>query len=509
MPSEIPLKENLCSLAALNIDVPVKTSTDVLRIAFYFSNKEADLIIPPKKIKEYYSWIDNPERETKKFKLNGSQKRIIMKLLNKVAYKPEMKERHKMWNKLAHHIHPTRYEYEFPEAVNALRAMNSSTTAFKKTKTFNSLVTNAPDLYSKLELLKKRPGIFARQLNELLSKHNNLTVLTAFQECGIKISNKVLFELYTYYEKRAADIPRKVFVPGAKKPVELTSLPKLSANKISEIQEIILDILYQKFEELTPLNKVYLDENLKKIPVPTNMKTLEDSLTPVIRGQRNPIDLDKRYALLYCCWDGSTDLDFTVSILGQDNSICKVGYGGSDKSFDNTILFSGDNTGDHAHNSELISVDLENTSAKYILAQVNVYANRSEDSNAFKGSNASLGIMARDDVLQSTHWQPKTVQFAMNPTVNAKSLHAFMLDVEAKEWILIDEVGSSRQVSTGDAVLKYIKEISKSPKFSVYDLLLMHTNARGELVPEIEEADQVFMFDDFSKDYTETIKYML
>lgn len=94
MPSSIPFKENLCMVASLGMSVPVKTSTDVLRIATYMSNGTTDLILPPKVIREN-AWttkrIENPDRVKAKFKnFKRSERRYLLGLLEKVVDVKEM-----------------------------------------------------------------------------------------------------------------------------------------------------------------------------------------------------------------------------------------------------------------------------------------------------------------------------------------------------------------------------------------------------------------------------------
>jgi len=111
MPKVIPFKENLCMVAKLGIDVPVKTPTDVLRIATYMSNGTTDLILPPKQIREN-AWSstlsDNPDRETAKFrKFKRRERRYLISLLDKVADASEMSLKKDRWIRLGEILHPS------------------------------------------------------------------------------------------------------------------------------------------------------------------------------------------------------------------------------------------------------------------------------------------------------------------------------------------------------------------------------------------------------------------
>jgi len=520
LPEDIPFKENLCMVAGTGVkDLPVKTATDVLRIAAYLSHGHSDLIVPPKMIREsaWASPVPNPERKARHFNLTEEQKEYIVSLLEKLAgdsgkalpyYAAEMKERHKQWNKLAHHIHPGRFAEKYPRAVAALRAMNSSTEEFKKIRTFNSLVENAATFKGKLKLLRQRPGMLARSLNALIIHYHKKfdKIMDALVEVADKISNKVLFELWTYFEARTKEMPRKVKPKGARRPVSLPALPAMPEEQVEAVKEAIWRALRRKAEKKEPMGKVWVDPELKKIPLPTDLRNMTEQMRPVITGQRNPLGVEKRYLNLFCAWEGSTDLDFTVSILNKDGSVEKVGYGGTGfKTRDNSILHSGDNTGNYQYNSEIVSIDLQKTNAKYLLAMVNVFSGTMAD------NNTKIGFEERDKVFKSNIYRPETTAHTMFFNSQARRTNLFIIDVETKEWIMVDEDGANTAVANIDSINEYIKQISELPNPSVYDLLMMHAETRGELVDDehVEEADVVFKFEDFSHDYVKTLEFML
>jgi len=72
LPKEVPFKETLCALASFGLDVPVKTVTDVLRIAVHMSGGDVSLPKVPRKTVKANAWtkrrIANPARELFKFK---------------------------------------------------------------------------------------------------------------------------------------------------------------------------------------------------------------------------------------------------------------------------------------------------------------------------------------------------------------------------------------------------------------------------------------------------------
>jgi hypothetical protein len=55
-----------------------------------------------------------------------------------------------------------------------------------------------------------------------------------------------------------------------------------------------------------------------------------------------------------------------------------------------------------------------------------------------------------------------------------------------------------------DAVRPYME----APKFSLYDLVMMHVEARGGEIVEVENAETKFNFDDYSYSYINTLLLM-
>jgi len=62
--------------------------------------------------------------------------------------------------------------------------------------------------------------------------------------------------------------------------------------------------------------------------------------------------------------------------------------------------------------------------------------------------------------------------------------------------------------SNDSELQKLIDYYTEEPKVNVYTLLELHTS-RGEQTDNIEEADTLFMFDDFSKSYEKIAGLML
>ncbi len=529
MPKMIPFKENLCMLAAKNIDVPVKTATDVLRIAAYMSGLGSDLIIPPKKIKEN-GWsnklIVNPAYGTNKFrKFKRPEKRYLLSLLNRVANVGEMKTREGRWLRLLNMLNPQDYKKKYPKAYEAAYRLRNQSTKLQllKSDTKNGFKRNPKVItwkgklwraYQKsfldgLIMQKERPGEFARALDALLRNNPDHIdeILRHFKESAIKVSNKVLFELITHFKKRKVTQERSVFIPGARVPVVLPTLPVMKVDIIQEIEDTIWLVFIEKFKLLPNLGKVWIDEDLKKIPLPTNMKTLDDSKEIVIRGTRSPMGEDVIMINGYIYWTAGIDLDLSMTFLNPENGSNKV------CSFRNKTPMSGvQHSGDIIPRmpgtyAEYIGVNIKGVLAqgfRYGLLTVKNFAGGS-----LNDVGAIVGFQEVNVLELSKTWLP-TNAIASTKLGSTASVTALVLfDFQENEWILVDIDLKKIPVADGTEFVNYIETLAIPPKMSVYSLLEMHVNARGEKVSKPVDAETLFKFEDYSTSYEDIIKFML
>ena len=73
---------------------------------------------------------------------------------------------------------------------------------------------------------------------------------------------------------------------------------------------------------------------------------------------------------------------------------------------------------------------------------------------------------------------------------------------------ILDKSGIPVASSDINGLLEAIKPYCELPKFSVYDLLVLHVKNRGSIVESKEDADKVLNFGDFSESYVGILEYM-
>ena len=516
-PDKIPFKENLCTLFSMGIDLEVKlTVTDILRICTGLSGGDVSLPpIPPQKI-QLNRWSsrkeDNPARELFKFKkFSRSERRKIMELFERTncdATEAVIKDQR--FIRLAEILHPGEYKTKFPKAFAMFNAIRN-----EKVQSWNGKVNSAfrKSVESGLAVLSERPGEFMRRLDALVRtySHKEELILSTLSTVASKVSNKVLFEAYTHFEGRKKDnFNRTIMVKGARRRTKLPDLYALNSTTVDAIQNTINKALIGKFSTMEKLGKVYVDEELKKIPLPTNMRSASSSLRPIIRGQRSPIgNQNAKVIRAFVHWfdeHGNQDIDLHGILMGI-GKVASIGWNsGHNKSYG---TFSGDVRHRQGACAEYVDIIVEEAlkdGFKYAVLTANNYNGGSFESV----TDCTVGYMERENAEVNQMFKPDSIANCMRLTNQSSNTLMSVIDLETRESIHLD-IDQNGVVASNDInqLLESIKPYCELPKFSVYDLALLHVDGRGgELVNTCEEADQAFTFEEMSASYVEIMKLM-
>lgn len=520
-PEVIPFKENLCTLAGMGLDVPVKTVTDVLRVAVSMSGGDISLPkVPRSKIKtnRWSSVLSlNPRRELFKFKkFTRKERKFLLGLIEKTNCDiSEAVLKDQRWLRLGEILHPGEYKTKFPKAFKMFNAIRNQKK--HKVQSWYGKLNNAfaKSFEAGLKVLTERPGEFMRRLDALVRSDegeiHQKEILTTLEKVAAKVSNKVLFEAYTHFDKRAsAKTDRTIMVKGSRKRTKLPDLAPIDQSIIDAIQNSINKSLINKFSTLPTLGKVWVDEQLKNIPLPSNMRSMNSSLKPRVRGQRIPMgNQNAKVIRAYVHWydeRGHQDIDLTATFLGI-GKIKHIGWNGEKNCKEG--CYSGDVRHRQGACAEYIDIDIAATlksGYKYVILDARNYNGGSFESV----TDCVFGYMEREHPAASMTFVPKTITDAIRLTSESSTTIVAMIDVETQEYIFldIDQDGIPVASANFNALLDAIKPYMEAPKFSVYNLVLMHVNARGGDLVEKHEAKALFSLNDFSESYVETLKLM-
>lgn len=514
-PTVIPFKENLCTLAGLGIEgLPIKTPTDVLRICVHLSGGDISLPKVPSTEVRGNRWssgkIPNVERLKFKFKkFTRSERRYILGLLEQTNCDPkEMVLRDQRWIRLGEILHPMEYKNKFPKSADAFNKIRN-----EKVKSWYSLLNEAFNIHLErgLKFLSQKPGEFSRRIDWLVRTYpDNLDLIMKYFNEAVKgTSNKVLYEVYTHFEGRTeVNTKRTIMVKGSRKVTELPTLPAIDKKIVESIHSKLFETLKDKFSTLESLGTCWIDEELKKIPLPTNMRSMNFSSKPTIRGQRVPLDNpDAKVIRPFIHWmdkSGNEDLDLSVTFVGEKSvdvlSYSQLRVGKS--------CHSGDVRYRKGPCAEYIDIDMKDAKSRgYKYAVIDV---RNFQGNSLKSVETVFGIMEREHPTENKTWLPETISSCQNLESESTNTLIAIIDFETMEYIMLDIDSSGAVYASGDVknTLKMIEQYTQLPKLSVYDLILLHVEGRGKQVTLDSNVDTYFKYEDFCNSYEETGKLM-
>lgn len=529
LPDHIPFKENLCMLAGLGLDIPVKGPTDVLRIAVYLSGGDISLPMIPKiskadksnkGIRSYFvsnrTESQNKEREKFKFKhFKRRERKIILSLLEKSNLDlGEMKLKLGRWLRLGEILHPGEYKDRFPKSFKAFDKLRNHP---DKIRTFYSKVDEAFDKkpIDGINLLAQRPGEFARKLDWMLRTYDSALVLKKFKEVSINVSRKVLWELYNHFLNRDTSSQRSIMLKGKKsKRKVLEPLPPMSKILINKIQNEILGCIAIHFSKLEKLGGVWIDERLKKVPLPFAMRSVNTAIKTYVRGTRIPFgNEDAKVIRAYIHWNdviGEEDLDLSASFYSSD--LKNKGH----ISYTNLkdMALNSCHSGDIRHRmgpcAEYVDIDIHrclSEGVRYVM--VGVYNFQQRPMHTMK--DCVFGIMEREFPEENKIFLPPTIANAMRIANESSTVCICVLDLKSREYIWTDLELDTRNLanieSTSDATEQILIDLIHSNKLSVYDLFTLHGEARGKMVGK-SKAKTKFEYEDYVTSYEKVASFM-
>lgn len=545
VPQRIPFKETLCILASFGLDVPVKSTTDVLRIARYISGGDASLPSVPKLprvpvqterksarellrerfSKNFGSAFQNRQQsqieQREKFKfahVRRSSRRYLLGLLEKTDLDTsEMQQRLEQWLRLAEVLHPGEYRRQFPRTFAAFQALRNQPPRIRSYFGQVDLAFAAGDLELVLELLSQRPGEFARRMDWFMRRfeesENLERVFERFAAVAPRISSKVLLELYGHLYGRLRSKRRSVVLKRGSKMKTLESLPPLKEENVFRLQKIILESLGKLFSSLPPLGKVWIDERLKNVILPSSMRNMSKGLVNFTRGTRIPFRADAQTVRAFVHWydeHGREDIDLSAGFF--DEAFRQLGH--ISYTLLNDPKTGSCHSGDIRHRrgscAEYIDIDVDRAreyGVRYATLHVYNFNGRSLESM----QECKFGLMERKHPQSNEIFEPRTVSNALTLTNQSSSVMMCAIDLADKSYLWLD-VEMDRSLAfienTFGQISELLSAVLDSSRLSVYDLLQLHTNSRGTQVEDRDEAEVQFTFEEFGSDYTKIAEFM-
>lgn len=516
LPDEIPLKENVALIGKLIIEeAPVKsasaiskyfrTATDVLRLVTALSDGDISLA-----------------GKTKYRNLKRRERRMILDLLANCGNITEDLFRYQYeWIRVAEILHP--FEYNYPRYKNVNKAFDTLRND-KKPLMFGGKVQAAilrKDMKAAADLLKSRPGEFARQLDKVLRDSDNPAyILECFKSVAVEISAPVLLQVRQHFIGRMAETPNpvRVFFPKgnlAKAMSIKNELPAIDKTICQNVAKACRDALIEQYKSKESLGKVYVDEEFKNYLVPFSQRSASSTTKSVVRGSQLPIKSDATAVRAFIWWtntakdngwdNGRVDIDLSAAIYDSDwNYVEHISYtrlrSGKMKAYHSGDITNGGSPKGKGV-AEFIDVDIDAVAenGRYIVFQVYNFTGQ----NYSTLENCRFGWMEREDVQSGEIFEPTTVNMVMDVNAEGKTAIPVIFDCVERKFIWCDmnlgidssHRGGINLESNISGVTATCYAMTHLNKPNIYDLAMLNAMARGTVVTDRNEADIIFSND--------------
>lgn len=526
LPETIPYKENVayigkCYLrSAPLVDMSVlktyfHTGTDVLRLAVALSDGDISL----KKRVRFQSF---PRKE----------RRMLMELLSESSgLLEEMHRRPEVWKRLGERLHPREFSAKaYPRVLDAFAKIRAG----KPVGHFAGKVEAAllrKDQTEALRLLKERPGELARRLDVLLRMETmpeesskgwwdvrlkrmqlQKEILEVFGEVAEQVSTPVLLQVRTHFQYRNQQSFRYYYPKG--KMAQARMIENAKAQVEEDVCRQVVTIcewaLRTRFSQLTPMGKVYLSEKLRDYIAPFNQRTASKAAKTLVCGSRLAIEAKAKVVRGFVWWTNMesgqrVDLDLSAAVFDE-----KWGYL-DHISYTNlrAKAFQGCHSGDIVDGgpvdgdgvTEFLDMDLDSVVAyggRYVVYEVYSYTGQLFSALPY----VSFGYMERQEVGSGEIFEPKLVRQRIDLISEAIVSIPMILDCVERKMIWCDanlnlqscrsHLGGNNVESNLTGVALACYTIVHTHRTSLYDLLRLHVDARGERCEIKEEADMIF-----------------
>ena len=498
----IPFKETLCLVVKWFIQNKpeekwyavidqLRTVTDVLRVAVAVADGDVSL-------------SDKSFVFSKKF--SRTVQRFLFTAMENAGNKEEDMKRHeRLWKSFSTYTNISDYQHRFPKTYNTfLKLWNGKLQGY---------YGRLEELFQKgkekgvISTLLERPGEFARHLDQALrTSEDKEAVLKAFKSVASCVSVPVLLQLKEYYEHRTDKQNWRTFFPKGILQKAYTienTLPELDEKYCKMAAHICTVALFENFKQREYLGRVYLSESLKGYTIPQSQRSASDGKKIVTRCSRFP--LKKDFVRFFIHWkneiDGirecRTDIDLSCDFLTSEyRGITHISYTSLRNSFG---CHSGDFTDAPRPNGacEFIDVNMEEArkvGVRYIVMQIYGFTNTYFSDMEY----LDAGWMEREDLNSGEAFEPSLVENRINLTAKTRCAIPLIIDIQEKEVIWTDiavtnqAYFSANLESNRNTIVGLVRGIVEAHKPQMYDLVQIHTLARGHIATDRNKADIIF-----------------
>lgn len=362
-----------------------------------------------------------------------------------------------------------------------------------------------------IDLLKERPGLFARCLFATMLRFGNEKVLAAFDEISDKLPARLLLSLgnaaENYFDTKETRLARPITgvthrIPSNK----LLALydEDMRNQMVKDVMEIYKSSMERRFAaQKTESKTIYIDPALYNIPVSVGDRatTIQDT-SCALMGTRFPVDGDA--VRLFLQWGKGLhaqhlDMDLSCRISLPDNKIAECAYYkltcvGAKHSGDIRSITEMVGTAEYI---ELSLPELEAANAKYVTFTCNAYSCGSLSPNLVVGWMDSANPMKISEKT-GVAYDPSCVQHMVRVSEGnlSKGLVFGVLDVAKREIIWLEMPFTAQTLRGADSTSIDALLHKLENKLSVGELIDMKAKAQNlEFVTNAVEADESYTYE--------------
>lgn len=362
-----------------------------------------------------------------------------------------------------------------------------------------------------LDLLKERPGLFARGLFATMLRFGSKRVLAAFDEIADKLPARLLLSLgnaaESYFDFNATRLARPI--TGGAVSIESNKLLALyneteRQKMASDVMDVYKESMVRRFAaKKTEAKTIYIDPTLYKIPVGVGDRatTIQDT-SCALMGTRFQVEGDA--VRLFLQWGKGLhaqplDMDLSCRIT-FDN------YTTDECAFYNLSCVGAKHSGDirsipemvgTAEYIELSMPDLLAAKAKYVMFTCNAYSCGTLSPNLVVGWMDSAYPMQLSEET-GVAYDPSCVQHMVRISESnlSKGLVFGVLDVEKREIVWLEMPFTSQTIRGADSMSAEALLSKLEAKLTIGELLDWKAMAQNlEPVVTAQEADEAYTYE--------------
>lgn len=362
-----------------------------------------------------------------------------------------------------------------------------------------------------LDLLKERPGLFARSLFATMLRFGSKRVLAAFDEVADKLPARLLLSLgnaaESYFDLNATRLARPI--TGGTVSIESNKLLALyneteRQKMASDVMDVYKESMVRRFAaKKTEAKTIYIDPALYKIPVGVGDRatTIQDT-SCALMGTRFKVEGDA--VRLFLQWGKGLhaqplDMDLSCRIT-FDN------YTTDECAFYNLSCVGAKHSGDirsipemvgTAEYIELSMPDLLAAKAKYVMFTCNAYSCGTLSPNLVVGWMDSAYPMQLSEET-GVAYDPSCVQHMVRISESnlSKGLVFGVLDVEKREIVWLEMPFTSQTIRGADSMSAEALLSKLEAKLTIGELLDWKAMAQNlEPAATAQEADEAYTYE--------------